>query len=147
MNAEHVYDTDSGTLLAVILRQWQAEPGIRFFTRPEHALQLGVMRRPAGYRVHEHYHAELPRTVLRTAEVLVVKRGRVRLTVCGVESDDTMSHQKATCELAGGDIVLLLAGWHSLDFLEETEIVEVKNGPWVGDGDKRRLNSTVGEKP
>jgi hypothetical protein len=42
-------------------------------------------------------------------------------------------------ELGPGDIMLLARGGHGFRMLEACEIVEVKQGPYVGEHDKRRF--------
>ena len=41
--------------------------------------------------------------------------------------------------LQGGDVILLAEGGHGFEMLEDSEMVEVKQGPYAGDGDKTRF--------
>lgn len=41
--------------------------------------------------------------------------------------------------LMAGDVILLARGGHGFEMLEPTEIIEVKQGPYAGDGDKTRF--------
>jgi hypothetical protein len=41
--------------------------------------------------------------------------------------------------LEAGDVILLAQGGHGFEMLAPTEIVEVKQGPYAGDRDKRRF--------
>ncbi len=41
--------------------------------------------------------------------------------------------------LDAGDVILLAYGGHGFEMLEPTEIIEVKQGPYAGDGDKSRF--------
>ena len=41
--------------------------------------------------------------------------------------------------LHSGDLILLCGGCHSFEMLEETSMIEVKQGPFAGDGDKTRF--------
>lgn len=132
--------TPEQTTLAIIVRHWKARSDIQFLTRPEDQLQLGCMKWPAGHRVFPHVHACLPRTVSRTTEVLFVRSGSIRLNIHSVEHDDTLCHTIASRELRAGDVALLLSGGHSIEVLEEAELWEVKQGPYVGSEDKRRLS-------
>ena len=36
-------------------------------------------------------------------------------------------------------MILLCAGGHGFDILEETEMIEIKQGPYVGESDKTRF--------
>ena len=37
-----------------------------------------------------------------------------------------------------GDFLLLLGGGHSFEMLEDSELIEIKQGPYAGDKDKKR---------
>lgn len=126
-NVEHVRSAD-GSLHAVIVYQWRPEPGVRFFTQPQDSLQVAVMLRAQGERIAAHVHQPPERTITHTAEVLIVQRGRLLIDFYGAELWD-MSRR----ELKGGDLVVLFKGGHGLEFLEETELIECKQGPFLDD--------------
>jgi hypothetical protein len=65
-----------------------------------------------------------------------VRRGRLRAKIF-----DTAGKPLTDLELRAGDIILMLRGGHGYEVLEDgTEVLEVKNGPYVGpDRDRRRL--------
>ena len=60
--------------------------------------------------------------------------------VCG-ENQQT-NNQEYVCSriLESGDIIILAAGGHGFEMLEDTEIFEVKQGPYAGENDKTRFN-------
>ena len=41
--------------------------------------------------------------------------------------------------LETGDVILLSEGGHGFEILEETEMIEVKQGPYAGENDKTRF--------
>lgn len=131
---ERFSDT-SNQLLAVVVRADCRVEGIHFVTDEEATQQLGVMRHLAGHQVVPHVHHSVPRTVELTQETLFIRSGRVRLDLYTAEQDYLTS-----CELKAGDVVLLVSGGHGLEVLEDADIVEVKQGPFVGDRDKTRFN-------
>jgi mannose-6-phosphate isomerase-like protein (cupin superfamily) len=119
---------------ALVLRAGYKGEGIEFFTRDEDTLQLGYMRRGKGYKIQPHVHRRMPRQVEYTNEVLIVRSGRVKVTFyddCGEYGRDLV--------LETGDIILLMQSGHGFEMLEECEMVEVKQGPYVGEADKLRL--------
>ena len=122
------------TMIALIIPGDYRDSGIKFFTPKEFSQQLGYMNRPAGYTIQPHIHNEIHREVTLTQEVLIVKSGRV-------EIDFYSSNQEylESVQLVAGDIILLAAGGHGLNFLEESEIIEVKQGPHAGEEDKTRF--------
>jgi mannose-6-phosphate isomerase-like protein (cupin superfamily) len=125
---------DGDLELAVIVRAAPSEPGIRFFTAPEATLQVGQMLRPAGYSIMPHVHRPVSREVSYTQEVLFIRSGRVR-----VDFYDEERKYLESRELGVGDVILLARGGHGFHMLEHCEIVEVKQGPYVGEHDKQRF--------
>lgn len=124
-----------GLELALILRAATPVDGIRFYTNSNASLQVGHMSRPEGYLIRPHVHLPAPRTVSYTQEVLFIKRGRVR-----VDFYDEQQQYLESRELTAGDVVLLARGGHGFHVLENCEIVEVKQGPYVGENDKIRFD-------
>ena len=124
----------SNRLLAIILRNEYTAEGIRFFTPSNFSQQLGYMRWPSGYEIPPHVHNPVSREVLFTKEVLFIKSGRVRVDFY----DDDKNYLKSSI-LMPGDAVLLAYGGHGFQMLEESEIIEVKQGPYAGDADKTRF--------
>ena len=130
-----------GQLLAMILRADFKAEGIRFFTPDTFSQQLGYMNRPKGYVIPPHDHNAVPRTIEWTQEVLIARSGKVRLDLYEpVNREYIESHV-----LMPGDIVLLAHGGHGFVMLEQSEIVEVKQGPYAGEYDKERF-SPVGDE-
>jgi len=124
-----------GRLLAIIVRHEFDSPGIAFFTPNELSQQLAFMRHPKGKVIEPHVHNPVPREVSYTQEVLVLRRGRLRVDFY----DEGRRYLESTV-LQGGDVILLATGGHGFEVLEEIEMIEVKQGPYVGDSDKTRFS-------
>jgi mannose-6-phosphate isomerase-like protein (cupin superfamily) len=130
-----------GELIAVIVPADFHAPGIQFFTPDSFSQQLAYMQHPVGKQIEPHVHNPVPRAVNHTLEVLFVRRGRVRV--------DLYSRAQAyleSRELHGGDVILLASGGHGFEFLEETEMIEVKQGPYAGTLDKTRFTGVPSEQ-
>lgn len=122
--------------LALILRRDYSSPGISFFTPNDYSQQLGYMNRPAGYEILPHVHRPVTRSVQFTKEVLFIKSGKVRVDFYDDEKlylESRILHQ--------GDVILLAFGGHGFTMLEQSEIIEVKQGPYAGDQDKVKFTS------
>lgn len=122
--------------LALILRRDYSSPDISFFTPNDYSQQLGYMNRPAGYEILPHVHRPVTRSVQFTKEVLFIKSGRVRVDFYDDEKlylESRILHQ--------GDVILLAFGGHGFTMLEQSEIIEVKQGPYAGDQDKVKFTS------
>jgi hypothetical protein len=117
--------------IAIILRSSHSKDGIEFLTPPDYPLQLGYMRRAAGYIVKPHVHTPVERQTFKTQESLFVRSGRIRVRLY----DDDSVHI-ATRILYPLDVIHFSGGGHGIEFMEQSEIVECKSGPHVAD-DKR----------
>jgi mannose-6-phosphate isomerase-like protein (cupin superfamily) len=122
-------------LLALILRAGFRADGIRFFTPNDFSQQLGYMHRPQGYVIPPHVHNAVERSVHYTKEVLFIKSGKVRVDFY----DDNQAYLESRI-LVAGDVILLAFGGHGFEMLEQTEMIEVKQGPYAGDADKTRFS-------
>jgi hypothetical protein len=128
-------------LLAVIISRDFHEPGIHFFTPNDLSQQLAYMRHPAGKIIDPHVHNPVSRSVHFTQEVLLIKKGRLRVDFY----DDAQSYLESRV-LHGGDVILLATGGHGFEVLEETEMIEVKQGPYAGDQDKTRFTGVARDR-
>lgn len=126
----------AGEELALILRREYRADGIAFLTPNDYSQQLGYMNRPAGYVIPPHVHNPVAREVRFTKEVLFVKSGRVRVDFY-TEARDYIE----STVLRAGDVILLATGGHGFTMLEPTEMIEVKQGPYVGEQDKTRFTA------
>lgn len=124
----------NGIVYAHILRNNYKSDGIQFFTPSNYSQQLGYMNRKEGYKIVPHYHNLNPRTVHYTQEVLFIKTGKVQVSFY-----NTDGIIQGSTVLTQGDIILLSFGAHGFEMLEDSEIIEVKQGPYCGDDDKTRL--------
>ena len=118
-------------LLAIIIYSEFKKPGIHFFTPDEFSQQLAYMNHPAGKIINPHVHNPVEREVVYTQEVLLIKKGKLRVDFYTNEKKYLESR-----ELNKGDVILLSAGGHGFEVLEEIEMIEVKQGPYAGDQDK-----------
>ena len=126
--------SDDGMLLALIVHHNYDKAGISFFTPDDFSQQLAFMHHPAGHVILPHVHNEVRREVLYTKEVLVIKKGKMR---CDFYSDDKEYLKSEIVE--SGDVILLANGGHGFECLEETEMFEIKQGPYAGENDKTRF--------
>ena len=125
---------NDGQMLALILRAAYRAEGIAFFTPDDFSQQLAYMNRPAAYVIPPHVHNPVARRVHYTLEVLFLRRGRVRVDFY---DDDQIYLQSRILET--GDVILLATGGHGFEMLEDSEIIEVKQGPYAGEADKTRF--------
>ena len=121
-------------LLAMIIRDNYVCDGVDFITPNEYSQQVAYMHHPAGKEIDAHVHNMVHRNVVLTQEVLFIKRGSLR-----VDFYDEYEDYLESRDLHEGDIILLVSGGHGFQALEEVEMVEVKQGPYAGEQDKKRF--------
>ena len=122
-------------LLSIIIRSKYKSDGIEFFTPGDFSQQLGYMNRKKNHMIPPHTHNIVKREVSLTQEVIIIKSGKVRVDY--YDNDKNYLESKI---LFKGDVVLLAGGGHGFQMLEDSEMIEVKQGPYAGDMDKKIFN-------
>ena len=121
-------------LLAMIIRNNYECEGVDFITPNEYSQQVAYMHHPTGKTIDAHVHNLVHRNVVLTQEVLFIKKGILR-----VDFYDEYEDYLESRELLAGDVILLISGGHGFKVIEEVEMIEVKQGPYSGEQDKKRF--------
>ena len=141
MNHPHIEQIfDDYRMIAIIIYAEHSHKGIEFFTPNNFSQQLAFMNRPKGYRISAHIHKPVPRNVRYTQETLFIRSGKVKINFF-CENRQYL----CTRELAKGDVILLVSGGHDFEMLEDTIMIEVKQGPYAGIEDKEKFEAEVCE--
>lgn len=125
---------DDYRMIAIIIYAEFEKDGIKFLTPNNFSQQLAYMKREKGYKIPPHIHLPVPRDVKYTLETLFIKKGRVKVNFFNEEKEYLDSRILKT-----GDVILLVSGGHGFEMIEDTEMVEVKQGPYAGENDKVRF--------
>jgi len=128
-------------LLALIVSHHFNKPGIHFFSPDNLSQQLAYMRHPTGKIINPHVHNPVSRQVEYTQEVLFIKKGRLRVDFYNDQQEYLESRL-----LEAGDVILLVTGGHGFEVVEEIEMIEVKQGPYVGEKDKTRFQGITNQQ-
>jgi len=141
MKTEKIMDGD--LILAIIIRDADWEEGLNFVSSDYDYQQVGIWGYDKGQSLNPHIHLTQPREVLRTQEVVFVKNGRIRANIY-TEREKILK----SVELEKGDTIILLKGGHGYEILENnTKVLEVKNGPYLGaDRDRKRIGPEAEER-
>lgn len=123
-------------LYAIIIRRQFDQEGISFFTPNEFSQQLAFMKHPTGKKITPHYHNPVPREVIYTQEVLMIKSGKLR-----VDFYDEQQNYFESRLLLTGDVILLSKGGHGFEVIEAVSMFEIKQGPYSGELDKTRFEA------
>lgn len=126
---------DDSQVLCYVIRAAAGPSETTFVTAEEENLQLGFVVYPRGGEIAAHKHLPLERRLMGTAEVLLVRAGR-----CEVDLYDSETRLVATKILETDDVLLLTGeGGHGFRMLEDTILLEVKQGPYFGMAEKEPL--------
>ena len=125
---------EKGNVLAIVVRASYDKNGITFVTPDDYSQQLAYMHHPKGHIIKPHIHNVVKREILYTKEVLIIKKGKLR---CDFYSEDKKYLKSIVIET--GDVILLVSGGHGFECIEETQMLEVKQGPYAGENDKERF--------
>lgn len=132
---------ENQNLLAIIVRYNYKQEGLKFFTNEKNTQQIGCVGHKKGVVCQAHIHNRIRREVFYTSETLIIKEGKVRADIY----DNNKKYIESKL-LEKGDVVLFIDGGHGFKFLEDTQMVEVKQGPYLGLDDKVRFEDVSEDK-
>jgi mannose-6-phosphate isomerase-like protein (cupin superfamily) len=121
--------------LAIIIDHSFSKEGISFFTTDESSQQLAFMKHKKGKVIKPHIHIPVKREIEYTKEVIIIRRGRLR-----VDFYDNEQNYLESCFMEAGDVILLSSGGHGFVAMDDLEFFEVKQGPYLGENDKIRFD-------
>ena len=113
------------------------QSGMNFFSNDNEFIQVGFSHHDeSGKEIKPHIHNTVERKVSRTCEVLYVVKGALDVVVYDT---DKIMVKKLTVKR--GETLILLEGGHGFFIKEDdTVILEVKNGPYLGaEMDRHRI--------
>lgn len=130
-----------GKELAIIIKSDYHSEGIEFITAENYSQQLAYMHHPTGKSIDAHVHNHVERSVAYTQEILVIRKGKLR-----VDFYDENQEYIESKIIKNGDTILLISGGHGFKVLEEVEMIEIKQGPYAGEQDKTRFKAITDEQ-
>lgn len=139
MAVTEIRDEKSGQILArhVSTEEWD-KGGVQFHSGDDEYLQVGTWGYDTGKRLLAHTHHNVTREITRTHETLYVRKGRIEARIYN-EARELVE----TLEAGEGDLLTLMWGGHGYTILQDgTQVLEIKNGPYVGaERDRVRFES------
>ena len=127
--------SDDGKIIAIVARRDFGKDGVNFVSKDDFPLQLGISGYRKGDTIKAHFHIEKEIMINKIQEVVHIESGRTRVNLY-----DLNGKKFKSVELSGDDTILFVDGGHGFEILEDTKIIEVKQGPYFGkDKDKRMI--------
>ncbi len=112
-----------------------AKESKNFITDHSDPFQVGVFNLKKNENIERHVHNEIEREVKTTSEALIVLNGKIKVSFYDQSNLELVDH----VIVVGGELLLMLNGGHSLEILEDSKFLEVKQGPYIEEMDKRHF--------
>ncbi len=127
----------NNVIYAIIIAKKYSKKGIKFFTPNNFSQQLGYINYKKGHEIVPHYHKKVTKIVKQTNEVLFIKKGKIRIDFFEGRIKKKYFGSKILKE---GDTILIANGGHGFKVLENCEMIEVKQGPFLNtENDKSKF--------
>ena len=120
-----------GKLVAMIFSGSENYDETTFHTEDDLILQFGHISIDLEKPVRNHFHNPIKRRTVGTAEVLILQKGKVEVSLFNDEL--VQIHQSV---LETGDVICLYSGGHGFTAVEPSTLLEIKNGPYTESVDK-----------
>ena len=116
-----------GQFIATIIRHDFHPQKTTFVTPDAYYQQTGLVVYPAGGVIKRHVHLPLQRHLIGTPETILVRKGAVEVDLYALDREPL-----GTWVLEEGDLIVLAGGGHGFRCLQDTILLEVKQGPYTG---------------
>lgn len=130
---EFIKDKKENIVAIIIYRDYQKD-GVEFFTPDNFSQQLALISHKTGHIIEAHTHNIVKRDIHLTQETLFIKKGKLKVNF--YDRDKNYFDSRV---LRSGDTILLADGGHGFEILEDVDMIEVKQGPYLSDKDKSRF--------
>ena len=100
----------------------------QFLTPDEYNQQIGFIVYLKDEKIRNHTHDfSIRKNLNGSSEVLIVRKGSCNILIYD-KNQDLIASQKLELH----DIIFLIQGSHAINFLEDSILLEVKQGPYLG---------------
>ena len=125
---------DKKIVAKVFKYQNKSFKGIEFFTASNLNMQIGLMGHSKNHIIKPHFHINRKKIVKQMSELLIIFSGQLKVFFYNKKKLRAKS-----LILNKKDMILLISGGHGFKVLKKLEMLEIKQGPFVGEKDKMRL--------
>jgi len=92
------------------------------------------MSHSKNHIIKPHFHINRSKIIKQMSELLIIFSGQLKVFFYkknNLRSKSVIINKK--------DMILLLSGGHGFKVLKKLEMLEIKQGPFIGEKDKKRL--------
>ena len=115
-----------------------SKEGLNFVTSNEKSLQVGIWNYKKGKNLEPHFHNTYDRNADITSESVFVVKGTILIKVYTKKLELILEKT-----LQAGEMIIQFYGVHEYIMLEDSIVVETKNGPYSGP-EKDRTRVKIG---
>jgi hypothetical protein len=121
-------------LYALIIRSKEQfkKKGINFVTKEKDFLQIGFLKHKKNHLIKAHSHKKRDLKITFMSECLLIKKGELNV----IFYDNNGKNIKKNKILKKNDLILLIKGGHGFKVNKNSEIIEIKQGPYIKVNDK-----------
>jgi len=125
---------DKKIVAKVFKYQNKSFKGIEFFTANNLNMQIGLMGHSKNHIIKPHFHINRKKIIKQMSELLIIFSGQLKVYFYNKKKlrDKSLILNKK-------DMILLISGGHGFKALKKLEMLEIKQGPFIGEKDKMRL--------
>ena len=128
-----IYDKKEN-LLAVIIKKDESKEEKDFHTEHSSEFQIATFNLKKDENIQRHYHEKQERNIYSTNEVISLQSGKILVTIYDLDLEKVED-----ITLENGDMIALFNGGHEIKILEDSNFIEVKQGPYFEEKDKTRF--------
>ena len=125
---------DKKIVAKVFKYQNKSFKGIEFFTASNLNMQIGLMGHSKNHIIKPHFHINRKKIIKQMSELLIIFSGQLKIYFY-----DKKKLRDKSLILNKKDMILLISGGHGFKVLKKLEMLEIKQGPFIGEKDKMRL--------
>ena len=108
--------------------------GIKFFTPDTYNFQVGLMAHSKNHIIDPHCHINKKKIIKNMSEFLILLSGQLKVYFFNKKKIKSKS-----ITLRKKDMILLISGGHGFKVIKKLEMIEIKQGPFIGQIDKVKL--------
>lgn len=121
---------DQNNLIARIYPSGLKTNNVIFYSDDDESFQAGIHQNNKGDQLSAHSHTMSKSdhlTISNIAELVYVQFGKIKVDLYGVDNEFLSSHI-----LGEHDAIVFNEGGHGVEFLEDSKIFMIKQGPYIG---------------
>jgi len=127
--------TSNGKIMAIVVKASFRKNGTNFLSKEDFPLQLGISYYKKGEEIKSHFHPDKKLEITKIQEIVHFESGKAIVNLY-----DLNGKKFKSIELSMGDTIFFVEGGHGFTMLEDSKLIEVKQGPYFGkDKDKLML--------